>query len=175
MPRDKKSKRHSKKSSKRSKKNYSSSEDSQEDPMDQMQSMQQMQPMQQMNQMGGLQNPYNLEYDPLHINYITPQYNDLKFNNYGVSTDQLMNGNQMNSLSLQNHNMPQMGNSMQMQQPMMQQQMMQPMQQQMMQQMMPQMGQFGGMSEEREPTDTQIMNNQSGGSKYKYTRYLKKM
>ena len=40
----------------------------------------------------------------MHVNYITPQYNNLKLNNYGFSTDQLTSGPQMNALSMKNNN-----------------------------------------------------------------------
>ena len=63
-----------------------------------------MDQMNQMNQMNQLNNPNNLDFDAMHVNYITPQYNNLKLNNYGFSTDQLTSGPQMNALSMKNNN-----------------------------------------------------------------------
>jgi hypothetical protein len=129
------------------------------------------QQMAQQNYMNDLQNPYNLEFDPLHVNYITPSFKNLNLNNYGVSADQLSMGPQVNSMynaSMKDFSMmpPQMAQQMpqqQMMQQMPQQQMIAPMQQQMEQPMMS-MGQ--------QPLEQM---NQSGGSKFMYKRFLKKL
>ena len=39
-------------------------------------------------------NPENLEFDPLHVNYIIPSYDNLNINNYGISFDKMMGSNQ---------------------------------------------------------------------------------
>jgi hypothetical protein len=78
----------------------------------------------------GLINPQNLDYDPLHIQYMVQQKNDMShLNKYAYSADQIMGGQQMMPQMGQQQMMPQMG----------QQQMMPQMGQQ---QMMPQMGQM---------------------------------
>jgi hypothetical protein len=112
-----------------------------------------------------LQNPYNLEFDPLHINYLTPSYKNLNLNNYGVSADQLSMGpNQGNQMYSKDY-------SMQMpQQQMMQQMPQQQMPQQQMMQQMPQM-----MPQEQMQPFMGREENQTGGSKFIYKRFLKKI
>ena len=123
------------------------------------------QQMAQPNYMNDLQNPYNLEFDPLHINYITPSFKNLNLNNYGVSADQLSMGPQFNSMynaSTKDFSMmPQQ--QMMPQQLMPQQQIMAPIQQQMEQPMMS----MGQQSLEQM--------SQSGGGKFMYKRFLKKL
>ena len=131
------------------------------------------QQMAQANYMNDLQNPYNLEFDPLHVNYITPSFKNLNLNNYGVSADQLSMGPQVNSMynastkdfsmMPQQQMMQQMPQQQMMQQQMPQQQMMAPMQQQMEQPMM-------GMGQQ--PLEQMT---QSGGGKFMYKRFLKKL
>jgi hypothetical protein len=129
------------------------------------------QQMAQQNYINDLQNPYNLEFDPLHVNYITPSFKNLNLNNYGVSADQLSMGPQVNSMynastkdfSMMPQQMQQQQMMLQMPQQMPQQQMMAPMQQQMEQPMM-------GMGQQ--PLEQM---SQSGGGKFMYKRFLKKL
>ena len=39
-------------------------------------------------------NPENIQFDPLHVNYIIPSYDNLNINNYGISFDKMMGSNQ---------------------------------------------------------------------------------
>ena len=99
----KSSKMSSKKSQRASKKSHRKEEEAENDmyqpnDMYQANNVYQSQP-ENMNNLNQLQNPYNLEYDPLHVNYIVPSYNNLNLNNYGVSFDQLTSGPQHNSLN----------------------------------------------------------------------------
>jgi hypothetical protein len=101
----KSSKKSSKKSKRGSKKSHRKEEETEAEndmyqPNDMYQANNMYQPQQEnMNNLNQLQNPYNLEYDPLHVNYIVPSYNNLNLNNYGVSFDQLTSGPQHNSLN----------------------------------------------------------------------------
>ena len=124
-------------------------------------------------QFNGLQNPNNIDFDPLSVNYVIPPFDNNSINNYGISYNQLTSGPQPNGMYNAFNNKsqnigppmmdqtmgpqmmgpqmmgPQMGQQMgpQMAPQMMASQMMEPqMGQQMASQMMaPQMmGQFGG-------------------------------
>ena len=46
------------------------------------------------NSMNNLNNPNNIDFDPLHVNYIIPSYDNLNINNYGISFEKMMGGNQ---------------------------------------------------------------------------------
>jgi len=89
----------------------------------------------------GLYNPLNLDYDPMHVQYMVPQTNMDHIKQYSLGAQQMIQGPQMSGLSQMYQGMSQDQNEMmQMQQPMMQ--MEQPMMQ--MQQPMMQMPQMGG-------------------------------
>jgi hypothetical protein len=97
----------------------------------------------------GLYNPMNIDYDPLHVQYMVPQTNMEHLKKYTLNAQQMTQGSQMNGLSQMFQGMPQMQQPMmqmpQMQQPMMQMQPeMEQMQQPMMQmpQMQPEMEQM---------------------------------
>jgi len=160
----KNSKKSSRKSSRRSHKNT--------EERDQYEQKYTVPQQQQQSYMNELQNPYNLEFDPLHVNYITPSFKNLNLNNYGVSADQLSMGPQSNSMynasmkdfSMMPQQMPQMQQMQQQMMPQMSQPMM--MQEQMQQPMM-----MGNQSLEQMTSN----NDQSGGGKYIYKRYLRKI
>jgi hypothetical protein len=118
-------------------------------PMQQPMMQPMMQPMDSMPMdsmqspfLNSLQNPNNLDFDPLHVNYITPKYENLNINNYGINYDKLSQGPQTNGLSSYKNptsiqsQIPQMP---QMQMPQMQMPQMQMPQMQMPQMQMPQM------------------------------------
>jgi hypothetical protein len=102
----------------------------------------------------GLYNPLNIDYDPMHVQYMVPQTNMDHLKQYSLGAQQMTQGPQMSGLSQMfqgmSQEMPQMQQPEmmmpQMQQPMMQMPQMEQMEQPMMQHpemQMPQM-QMGG-------------------------------
>ena len=103
----------------------------------------------QQKYMNEIMNPHNIEFDALHINYITPSFDAKNINNYGIGYDQLSNGPQSNNLH--NASMQYSGHNM-----------MQPQQMDMNQQM--------GMMQ---PQQMGIMG--GGSSQNKFTRILRRI
>jgi hypothetical protein len=158
------SRKSSRKSSKRrSSKNFNKMIDSVISDMNEMKPMEDDNQKNMPKTANGLFNPMNIDYDPMHVQYMVPQTNMEHLKQYSLGSQQMTQGPQMNGLSqmFQGMQMPQMDHP-QMDHPQMQQpEMMMPqMQQPQMQQpemMMPQM-------QQPQMQQPQMMMPQEGGS-----------
>ena len=103
-------------------------------------SMNQKQTVQPQQQSMGLQNPNNLEMDPLHVQFMVPMSEGNPMGQFGFNADSMMMGGQSNGLQMFKGMEQPMGQMPQMEQPQMQ--MLQMEQPQMQMPAMPQMDQL---------------------------------